>query len=290
MASRNAAQKVWPDIKPLDCWFHVLKAFTNKTEKLLGVDRVREAEADLSLVQLSWNESVFQTTSGLFMAKYKKDQKFLDYIKPLWFGRHASWFEGAAPNLASTNNALEGFNRDLKEKVTKRTKLAVGLFMSRLLAEMQNWSKNQFFREDLLISRKTWQEAWRWAQAKVECFEFAGVSYYPLSSTTLPKKKAMVTEIGQCKSFGKYKLACQLVRVTGDAESSRKCTCKEFQKADVCRHVLGLAVLNKEISVPMRDRINAADVDTDGAPPASVIFQKARRGRPPKIKKALQRD
>lgn len=32
MAIRNAAKAVWPNVKALDCWFHVLKAFDKKAE------------------------------------------------------------------------------------------------------------------------------------------------------------------------------------------------------------------------------------------------------------------
>lgn len=88
----------------------------------------------MALVQLSWDHTVFKTTSALFFTKYKRDKQLVEYLKPLWFGRHAKWYERAALNLASTNNGLEGFNKDLKDKVTKRNKLAVGVF--RLKMEM----------------------------------------------------------------------------------------------------------------------------------------------------------
>ena len=41
-------------------------------------------------------------------------QTFLDYFKHQWVERNFGWYEGYAPEVPSTNNGLESFNRYVK--------------------------------------------------------------------------------------------------------------------------------------------------------------------------------
>lgn len=117
MALCNAAKAVWPNVTALACGFHDLKA--KKAELLLGRSRVVEGKADFSLAQLSWNQTVFKTTSA------PRVKRFVEYLKPLLFGRHSRQYKEAAPNLASPNIGLKWFNEDLKGKWTKRNEFPV---------------------------------------------------------------------------------------------------------------------------------------------------------------------
>ena len=70
----------------------------------------------------------------LFKAKwYKKNDphisKFIDYFTKQWVECLPNWYEGYAPGLPSTNNALEAKNRVLKDEVTQYHRLDAGRFL-----------------------------------------------------------------------------------------------------------------------------------------------------------------
>lgn len=182
--------------------------------------------------------------------------------------------------------------------MTGRHKLALGLFMGNLIPAIRGWSRDAVFN-DRQISNACWQVAWRWSKAQVQRIDVGDITYFPLSKTELPPNP--VTSRSEWKTFAKYREACELAQMN---TKERTCTCFEFQKKDMCRHVLGLDILDKRVSVPTKNRVDGkyepandqgerqcrgkrVDQSTE---PEEPIFQKPKRGRPKKVKLALQRD
>jgi len=54
---------------------------------------------------------------------------FVDYFTKQWLDTLPGWYEGYAPGLPSTNNALEAKNRILKDEVTQYNRYDVGRFL-----------------------------------------------------------------------------------------------------------------------------------------------------------------
>lgn len=119
--------------------------------------------------------------------------EFLLYFKNTWLGRNRSFYEGFAPGVPSTNNALESFNGMLKKDVTDRELLCVGAFTVRLVAQMVTWSKDHSanFQASYTIPPILYQEAWRWARAEVDVLlveEDEDIAIYPVKEKELPEK------------------------------------------------------------------------------------------------------
>lgn len=279
MAMRNAAKSVFgADIVPLDCWAHVKRAAEKKAVTLLGKYKSAGALADMQFLQLAWSKDVFDKALKLFWKKYKAEKAFTTYFKKVWVRQYSNWFEGAAPSRASTNNALEAFNKVVKDKVTGRCKLALGVFVGKLSEQMKFWSMDTVFSDEYTIPHQMWQQAWRWAKSEVQCVDDGDSSFYPAKGSELPKKKISYTK---WESFSDYVDTFQLVKVShvDRPYKEMQCNCYDFQKQYMCRHVLGIAVLNKEVRVHPQDRVDGSEIE-----------QKPRLGRPPKVKPGLVRE
>ena len=101
------------------CWAHVIR---NVDKKLMLVsDRKMQASirADICSIQLATNEERFDLAMQLFFQKWRRQgtltAEFLDYFNAQWVTNNKGWFEGYAPSVPSTNNALESFNRNIDE-------------------------------------------------------------------------------------------------------------------------------------------------------------------------------
>jgi transposase-like protein len=84
---------------------------------------------DIDLLQLSQNEEIFEKASRMFVAKWKEEQdEFIKYFQNEWLVLNRNWFEGIQKMIPSTNNALEAFNRVIKDENTLRERLPISRF------------------------------------------------------------------------------------------------------------------------------------------------------------------
>ena len=87
------------------------------------MDLLRSMETiinDLTVLQKSESEQIFSTAFQLFKKKWKKYVSFLQYFEAQWINQLPGWYEGYAKCIPSTNNALESFNRVIKDQKTMR--------------------------------------------------------------------------------------------------------------------------------------------------------------------------
>lgn len=90
--------------------------------------------SDVNILQSSESSEIFLKASELFKEKWLKKNdphiaKFIEYFTKQWLETLPSWYEGYAPGLPSTNNALEAKNRVLKDEVTQYNRYDVGRFL-----------------------------------------------------------------------------------------------------------------------------------------------------------------
>lgn len=62
---------------------------------LIPKDKQKEIISDIDTLQLSQNTEMFEKASTLFLEKYAKYEKFIDYFKQQWLHLHPNWYEGA---------------------------------------------------------------------------------------------------------------------------------------------------------------------------------------------------
>jgi len=85
-------------------------------------------------LQISESPTIFLKAAQLFKEKRQKKKdplisKFIDYFDKQWLESLPNWYEGYAPGLPSTNNALEAKNRVFKDEVSQYHRLDTGRFL-----------------------------------------------------------------------------------------------------------------------------------------------------------------
>ena len=101
------------------CWFHVVFNIKRVIDAL--PDTFRNAiNSDLRFLQASHDDSIFNLAVRLFFEKYQQFSEvgnFLERFKKSWVAKNNYWYKVAALLYPSTNNAVEGFNRNIKENI-----------------------------------------------------------------------------------------------------------------------------------------------------------------------------
>ncbi|KAJ6642716.1 hypothetical protein Bhyg_07670 [Pseudolycoriella hygida] len=102
----------------LMCWFHVKKAVRKNIGHYFPKEMHQSVLDDIDCLQLSLSPQIFEIASKLFLQKYAAHAEFVSYFEYEWLQQFRNWYEGAAGKCPSTNNALESFNRYLKDERT----------------------------------------------------------------------------------------------------------------------------------------------------------------------------
>ena len=130
---------------------------------------------DIHTLQSCRDQATFIEASALFLKKWRttKDSRVLDvdYFDKEWQKKYPNWYEGAAENYPSTNNALEATNGVIKKEHTLRERLPVGQFLNCMAEMVKKWSEARdsssincvLFAETKSVSLKMWTSAYHWA-------------------------------------------------------------------------------------------------------------------------------
>lgn len=128
------------DCLVLMCWFHVKKAIKKIIGRYLPKEMHQGVLDDIDCLQLSTSPQIFENASNRFLRKYTSYEEFALYFNYEWLEQFRNWYEGAAEKSPSTNNALESFNRYLKDERTLRERLPLAEFTDKLLEWIMDWS------------------------------------------------------------------------------------------------------------------------------------------------------
>jgi len=196
-----------------------------------------------------------------------------------WLSTHENWHEGVGHLLPSSNNALESFNLVFKKEETLRERMPLGRFLNQYIVSANRWS-DQYTMGKSIADRPTidldqWTEAYQWVKSKknVPTKECRGYTEY--YCPTDDQQTVSPTDIRrvlsrQWTSFDLFKeraFSVWVVRMNTKNWLDGRCTCKNYLKQYMCKHLLGLAIRLK-LTTP---------------PPAAKqipIGQKRKRGRP----------
>ena len=162
----------------LMCYFHV----TENIEKYLKplctrkCDLGKQVKEDIRILQLCQNEDMFLKATNLFLQKWKKNTDarlidFMNYFEAQWLKKLPNWYEGAALDLPSSNNGLEGTNGVIKREHTVRARLPLSQFLSNVTDLLESWSRRRdpssdgctMFAEVRKVGLRDWTEAYQWA-------------------------------------------------------------------------------------------------------------------------------
>lgn len=289
-AIRNAFQDIFGDKLMVMCWAHVHRNAVKKVTTLVNKNNQTEIISDIETLQLCQSTEIFNRASKMFKTKWKKNEpEFVKYFENEWFKKHNLWFEGAKHLTPSTNNALESFNRVIKDENTLRTRLPISRFRILALETVGKWSKEyannlKEFKTVTTFTLELWTEGYQWARMKKEiiCFDKDNTIEYCIPSgeqcqlldCDINKVKSM-----KWKTFQQFKetaFTVWFVTLPKDKSQWTKgtCNCPSFFKKYMCKHIVGLAIRSKVCTPP----VEAKNVR---------IGEKRKRGRPAKASRAL---
>lgn len=138
--------------KHVICWAHVFR----NIQKTLGALSKTEKESflkDVHVIQRSYNSLIFNIGCQLLMKKYENFVKYdviLKTIKKNYFDKNNTWYEGYSMFNPSTNNALESFNRVLKDKYCNWNKKNLRSLIDTFIITLEDLSDDYTKRPPIL--------------------------------------------------------------------------------------------------------------------------------------------
>lgn len=252
---------------------------SKKIDTLVELNHRPEVLADIDLLQGSPSHEVFDKAVKLFTKKWKGQRQFMDYLKREWLLKNRYWYEGAAIRIPSTNNAIESFNAKIKNEATIRHRLPIGKFLLVIQSSCEIWSKDTTYDAEVEIPHNLWRESYQWARANIKLVDDPkerNIVYVPVHNDELAVTIDMVS-MSRWTDLKHFREARSVAKLKLEGEwTDYVCTCLAFQKKWMCKHVLGIAIRQKKVTVPP----TARDLS---------VGPKPKRGRPKKVTKALSR-
>lgn len=266
------------------CWAHVKKNIQKRVEKSINKSLQKQILSDIDDLQCASSSDVFDRACESFMVKWKDQKEFIKYFSDEWLIMNRNWYLGALPGTPATNNALEAFNRTIKDENTLRERHSLSRFLVLAKDMVTEWSNSYVIgtksvSQQPTITLKQWTEAFQWAKLPKRL---------PVTQTTESATYYRIPagENMECKtfdvdwtSFDDYKEQFfseweVIIPKKSDDWLTGTCSCPAFLKQYLCKHLLGLAIRLKYVEPPPEAR-------------NIPIGQKRKRGRPTKSKKAL---
>lgn len=234
---------------------------------------------------------MFDVGANLFLKKWQAvSTDLVTYFEKEWLVQNRNWYEGFRRHTPSTNNALEAFNKVIKDEHTLRERLELSHFRVILFSMVEQWSTEYSSGLNTLnsgapkIELNSWTDGYNFARSNIkitsEQKENKIIYTIPLSSD--PTDRDRTSNYRAWKTFGDFKKdgfafahASFKYPVTEDNWIFGECDCADGFKLFLCHHLIGIA---------LRLKITEAPAEAKSIP----IGQKRKRGRPAKSKPALQ--
>jgi hypothetical protein len=263
------------------CWFHMIKIIEKKLKNVTNNIQIKN---DIHWLQLSESDKRFNEAYSLFKKKWsskndKSINEFLDYFDKQWIKTLPGWYEGYAPGLPSTNNALQSFNSKIKKEVTKYERLSLEQFLSIFVDKFIVWSSKlisenfdhpRFFKHDFIIELSTWLEAFNLhASKEIKIIEKMSKndSIYFIPTKSFDEKDGNLDylilkyrEMLKNSSFLNfdeyvyYKKKIRIIIFDKFNWQSSKCDCSNYHKNYHCKHILAIAMRHKLCESPFLDK------------------------------------
>lgn len=268
-AIRRGFLATYPNGKIGMCWYHVKK---NVEEKLKGSAEKMAILDDMTQLQLSPSEDVFDCMSNLFLEKWTPMKpQFTAYFQKTWLkDSNRNWFEGYAHCSPSTNNALEATNNRIKNDFDFREKVMVAVFKQRFSDMLSIMSREyrdgvKVVKEIVLWKKSMWLKGAKWAEGpkipKTVRDTAQDISHYYITDSVSDLNVVSTADYKQYTqsnfdSFDAMKAVYSTVwRVTLPHDKDlvnvvAKCTCPVFLKNYICHHIIGLALRLHLIEMP----------------------------------------
>lgn len=268
------------------CWTHMRRTVQKKLQTLTQKENINKILTDINAIQISENEQVFLIAYKHFVKKWAHESEFLKYFQEEWFEKNQNWYEGVSPGTPSTNNALESTNRMIRDENIIRERLPLNQFCYVLIEIIEAFSRkyennSTSFADEVFIDLKMWTSAYQWAKLnkKIENISNSLERNYLIPAGECNEVNKNYLDESTEDNFDEYiKKKASYYKLSLPMEDEKwkdgQCTCSNFLKNYICKHLIGVAIRFKYIQPPLE----AMNIE---------IGIKRKRGRPPKEKKAL---
>lgn len=296
-AINNGFKKAFMDDETVTvmCWFHVLYNF--KKAKLNEQENRKHIKEDLRILCLSYNNSIFDIGSELFVRKWNESEKeFIQNFSEIYLKQHRFWYHGATLNAPNHNNALERYNGLFKQYQLSYQKAGLANFKDKLLEAVSEYSaeyKNvrKPFQNDVETTTKTMELGYALSKNEktfipitsadrkiVKFYCFAGESKANINREHVEQHLKFQYETFD--DFAKGAFNIHEISMAGDCVSWKQstCTCPFYLKMYMCKHVVAVAYILQIIEKPATKMGDA------------VLSKKRKAGRQKKISKALVKE
>lgn len=287
-AIKKGFEQVHPFGLKRTCYFHMKKAitkrsFTSPVNKTLAIENV-------SRLNLCADVKMFDKAVELFNAKWiDKEEAFVDYMKKYWFNNENKYFFGGAMAFTpSTNNALESTNRKIKTGFRFLQRYKMSEFKEKVMDMINTFSTE--YKTGLKkvvwtvpISDDAWKGGIRFVDSKKEIIKEketgSNITYNYIPSGDDLKINPDDLETYKAKSWETFDsfytnmAAIWVVKIADDNINTATCTCPNFMRQYVCKHILGVGLRAKIVPHPPHLR--------------QLSKRPTRRGRPKKTGPAL---
>lgn len=185
---------------------------------------------------------------------------------------------------------MESFNAIIKKELTFRERLPLPVFLQTTLDSVKQWSNEYLLGARTFVSKTTitvseWTKGYHWAKSKAVIskpmlFDDYDRYFCPangeISFSQEDLKNTQTMNWNTFKRFRDRAFKIWIIDLPKDKTNwaDGRCTCPNFFKKFMCKHILALALRLKLAQPP---------VEAKSVP----IGEKRRRGRPKKAAKAL---
>ena len=193
----------------------------------------------------------------------------MKYFNKEWINsKHYGWYEGAGNRMPSTNNGLESTNNVIKAKHTFRERASIAHFFSKLFEILNSWSTDRFvadigdegnteklkmYYNKQKIDHTLWELTNQYIEEvkpKIKYFKTENAYLITRFERELIEAYSDLFECdAQCEEcfvdLNNYlNLNFKVKRVLFNTKNwmLSECTCKNFFKNFVCKHIILLAV------------------------------------------------
>lgn len=264
------------------CWAHAKKKICTKLDQTTEKNFRKYLLEDIDALQSATSVEVFSAASKLFLKKWKDQKAFVKYFKKEWLIKNPNWYLGAAPISPATNNALESFNRVIKDHNTLRERIPLARFLVVAEEMVNSWSlqaTEEKFATQPELQLSDWTTGYQWAKTDTK---IRVVHSTPDSTTYLiPGNNSFKINQAEKKfrCFDEYKKvffsSWNVVLPNNQTEwITGCCDCPDFYRKFSCKHLIGLAIRLKYVTPPLEAK-------------SQPLGLKRKRGRPTKARAAL---
>lgn len=285
------------------CWAHACRKMKDRLRSIVKKEEIRKNILnDIQVLQLSQNKEIFEKAAKLFMKKHESQVEFIKYFHAEWIANRSEWYEGAAANCPSTNNAQESYNRVIKDVWTKRNRMSTVEANKTFMNIIHDWSESlggeKPFADDREISAVDIAMAKIWLDEQIpfktimqDESESGNRQIWYVQTKDTPLNQELIQQINKKRwsTFDEFKItnfsACRVVvePPTFNSELDSYCNCREYFKNYKCNHSLGF-----QLHLGYRGISDAArKIITLKKKSNIVIGRKKSKGRPKKAKNCL---